>query len=137
MGKQQLVESPEELERRVDGYFEQCKKDETPPTFTGLLLHTGLKTKQRLSDYGQREEFAEVVEYARARMQEVYEQNLHGPNPTGSIFALKNMGWSDRQELEHSGPDGGPIRTACVTRPKLTKEEWLAAHGVGSSASTT
>lgn len=31
---------------------------------------------------------------------------------------------------EMTGADGGAIRTEETTRPKLTKAEWLAAHGV-------
>jgi hypothetical protein len=38
-----------------------------------------------------------------------YEMKLSGASVTGAIFALKNMGWADRQEV--SGPDGGPIET--------------------------
>ena len=32
-----------------------------------------------------------------------YEKRLFENNPTGSIFALKNMGWKDKTETEHSG----------------------------------
>lgn len=53
----------------------------------------------------------------------------------GDVSALRELG--DRldgkptQAVEVSGPEGGPIETA--QRPKLTKEEWLAAHGVGTA----
>ena len=38
--------------------------------------------------------------------------------------------------LELTGEGGGPIKTEDVTRPKLSKEEWLAAHGVGTGGVT-
>jgi hypothetical protein len=34
---------------------------------------------------------------------------------------------------EITGADGGAIKTEEVTRPKLTKAEWLAAHGIKGS----
>lgn len=35
-----------------------------------------------------------------------------------------------------TGEDGGPVQIEEVNRPKLSKEEWLAAHGVGTPAGT-
>ena len=32
-----------------------------------------------------------------------YEKALSQQGPTGAIFALKNMGWNDKQEVQHSG----------------------------------
>ena len=32
-----------------------------------------------------------------------YEARLSGNSPAGAIFALKNCGWSDKHEYEHSG----------------------------------
>lgn len=40
--------------------------------------------------------------------------------------------YGNRTEI--SGPGGGPIEVDEVKRPKLTKAEWLAAHGVGTPA---
>ena len=31
-----------------------------------------------------------------------YEKDLRSDKPTGSIFALKNMGWVDKQEIDHT-----------------------------------
>lgn len=61
------------------------------------------------------------------------------PDTTACIFWLKNrkpQEWRDKIETELSGPNGGPIKTEEVTRPKITKEEWLAAHGLGTAART-
>ena len=32
-----------------------------------------------------------------------YEKALQGRSPTGAIFALKNFGWTDKQDVELSG----------------------------------
>ena len=38
------------------------------------------------------------------------------------------------QSIQLSGDAENPIRVEDSTRPKLTKEEWLEIHGVGTSA---
>ncbi len=34
------------------------------------------------------------------RIENIYEQMLFTRNPAGPIFALKNFGWRDKQEIE-------------------------------------
>ena len=54
--------------------------------------------------YGDRREFAHSVKRAKLLIENGYEVDLRKTgNPAGSIFALKNMGWSDRQEVEFRG----------------------------------
>ena len=36
------------------------------------------------------------------RIEQSYEEALHGNCPAGSIFALKNRGWRDKQDIEHT-----------------------------------
>lgn len=41
-------------------------------------------------------------------------KKIYAPDPTAAIFWLKNRQkdkWRDKQDLEHSGPNGGPIET--------------------------
>lgn len=41
------------------------------------------------------------------------------PDTTAAIFWLKNRkpaDWRDKREMEHTGPDGGPIQYAALTR---------------------
>jgi hypothetical protein len=68
-------------------------------------------------------EFLEATKIAKAKCAAWWEQvnrdNAQGGggNATSCIFGLKNMAaddWKDRQQHEHSGPDGGPVTT--VTR---------------------
>jgi hypothetical protein len=35
-----------------------------------------------------------------SRIENIYEKGLKGRNPAGAIFALKNFGWKDRQEID-------------------------------------
>ena len=49
-----------------------------------------------------------AVKAIRAHLEDHWEMRLAGGNAAGTIFWLKNQGWSDRQELEHSGKEGAP-----------------------------
>lgn len=75
-------------------------REPEPPTITGLALHLGFASRQSFYDYEERGEYSYIIKNARLRVEKGYELRLHGNNPTGSIFALKNMGWSDKQEIE-------------------------------------
>lgn len=110
-GRPRIIESPEEFEERAAAYFAQCADSGEFLTVTGLALAVGFADRQSLYDYQARPEFSGVVKRARLKVEHDYERRLATSSPTGAIFALKNMGWSDRQQFEHSGPDGGPIQT--------------------------
>lgn len=106
VGRPRLIQSPEEFDDRADTYFAMCEETNRAVTVTGLALALGLSSRESLDEYGRRPEFSDNVRNAKLRVEECYEQRLHGTTPTGAIFALKNMGWSDKQEQHHSGELG-------------------------------
>lgn len=75
--------------------------------------------RQRVYEWVERHpKFADTVKLAMSKRQLFLERRLlsasEGPKVTSTIFALKNAGaadWRDKQELEHSGPNGGPMQT--------------------------
>lgn len=81
-----------------DGYFKYCEKNDKPPTITGLAFFLGFESRQSFYDYEKREIYSYTVKRNRLRIESEYESRLSMHNPTGAIFALKNLGWSDRQE---------------------------------------
>lgn len=75
---------------------------------------------------GEHPEFLEATKVAQAKRTEYLERTLlsgeQGPYVTARIFALKNAApeeWREKQLVEHSGPDGGPIEHAVNAREKL------------------
>jgi hypothetical protein len=56
-----------------------------------------------MREYGERPVYAEAVKRAMAVIEASYEAQLRTATPTGAIFALKQVGWSDRQDLTLSG----------------------------------
>lgn len=75
-------------------------------TITGLALYLGFESRQSIYDYEKNGKFSYTVKRARLRIEHEYEKKLHGVNATGPIFALKNFGWRDQQNVEHTGKDG-------------------------------
>ena len=104
VGRPAKYNSPEEMQRLIDEYFNDCpdKIGETPaPTITGLALHLGFVNRASMYDYESKPEYTNTIKLAKAKMERVYELILaYGKSPTGAIFALKNFGWTDKCELE-------------------------------------
>lgn len=94
-----MIETPEEMEERVDAYFDFVKAKKEPATITGLALYLGFASRQSFYDYEQKPEFSYTIKRARSRIEEGYEKALHSRNPIGAIFALKNFGWTDKTEV--------------------------------------
>lgn len=109
MARPPLFDNPEDFGAAADAYFTQCKAAEKVPTVNGLAMALGFNSRQSLLNYGEKPEFLDVVKSARTRMEAEWEQRLAGPNAAGTIFWLKNQGWTDKTEqtvtasVAHSG----------------------------------
>lgn len=90
--------TPEELQKRCIEYFEYCDEKKDKATITGLTLFLGFCQRSALIDYGNKPEFSHIIKAAKTMIENSYEQ--HGQ--TIDIFALKNMGWKDKQEVEQT-----------------------------------
>lgn len=102
IGRPLIFETPEKLSEAVNQYFEEEKK----PTLAGLAYALGIN-RQTLYNYGERDDFLDIIKRARERVEATYEERLvYGSQPTGVIFALKNMGWKDKTEVDNRFPDG-------------------------------
>ena len=102
-GRPPIWKDPKEFAESVEGYFKQW--DDNPemrgtPTWTGLAIYLGFESRQSLEDYKKKEGFLTPIKKALIRIETIYEQMLFSRNPAGSIFALKNFGWSDKQEID-------------------------------------
>ena len=86
----------EQLEKAVDEYFENTPEEKI--TLTGLILALGI-SKETFYQYAKKDEFKEIINRARLRIENTYEQDLRNKGRSGDIFALKNFGWRDQQEI--------------------------------------
>jgi len=111
MGRPPVFETPEEFESAVEDYFDSLMSDEVP-TVNGLALALGFNSRQSLLNYAEKPEFLDTVKRARTRLEMAWEKRLGGSNAAGTIFWLKNQGWTDKSTTEITGPDGQPVRTS-------------------------
>lgn len=101
-GRPLKFKTPEELQERGSAYFTLCKEKGVPLTITGLanFLDTSRET---LINYENRDEFFDTIKRLKQTVEEYAETQLFlGKNAAGPIFALKNFGWSDKQEIDHT-----------------------------------
>lgn len=108
-------EDPEAFAKEVDNYFDT----ETFPTWTGLAIHLGFESRQSLEDYKKKDGFTYPIKKALLKIENTYEKGIQGKNPAGAIFALKNFGWKDKQEIEQKTT----IEDERIDESKLTDEE--------------
>ena len=97
MARPPIFDTPEQFDAAVEVYFDSLKDDEVP-TVNGLALALGFNSRQSLLNYAEKPEFLDTVKRARTRLEMAWEKRLGGPNAAGTIFWLKNQGWSDKSE---------------------------------------
>lgn len=107
-GRPSIYDTPEDIIVKIEEYFlmyvnldeENENRLGYKPTLVGLAIFLGFASKQSLYDYMKKEEFSYPIKKAISMIEMDYEQLLESKSSTGAIFALKNMGWSDKQEIE-------------------------------------
>jgi hypothetical protein len=110
-----MFEDSAALEKAIDDYFNNGVKKrlvevgsaekktviEIPiPTITGLCFFIGFASRQSFYDLEKKDGFAYTIKRARLFIEQEYEEQLHFGNVAGAIFALKNMGWKDKTEVD-------------------------------------
>lgn len=98
---------PKELQIAVDKYFDKCAEQNIRPTVTRLCLELGFSSRQSIYDYKNRnnnQDSACIIKTALLKCQAYLDDQLLNPkvSSAGVIFALKQHGWKDKTEIEHS-----------------------------------
>lgn len=107
MARPRTYKSPEEFDNAVDAYVEERGEEGKPLTWTGLALSLGFAGRACIDEYLKYDEFSYSVKRAKAIVENSYEERLamNEGSPAGSIFALKNFGWKDKQEIDNTSSD--------------------------------
>jgi hypothetical protein len=114
-GRPPKYKTAEELQTKIEEYFNKGVKrrkvvvgngkntqvvELEVPTITGLVLYLGFESRQSFYDLEKYPEFSYTIKRARTVMEQMYEEALSIGNTTGAIFALKNFGWVDKQNID-------------------------------------
>ena len=105
VGRPRAFKSVEEVEEKINAYFNYCEEKEKPYTMSGLAYYLGIDRKTLLN-YSKNEEYFHTIKKARDRVQMQLEENAlsNKANPTFTIFNLKNnFDWKDK--IEHSSSE--------------------------------
>lgn len=87
------------LQDAIDKYFADCEEMGEPLTVTGLAI--ALKTtRETLMDYQEKDGYSDAVKMAKLKIENAYEKRLIARGNGGDIFALKQFGWTDKQETK-------------------------------------
>ena len=97
-GHPPIFDTPEKLKHKCNDYFIACIEEEEKPTITGLTLFVGFCSRASWGHYEAKKEFLYIVKRAKLTVENSYEQS----GSTFDIFALKNMGWKDKTEIEQT-----------------------------------
>ena len=99
-GRPRIYNDPEDFDAACEAYFAECEQKQTKPLLSGLAFYLGFADRSSLYEYRDRPEYSYSVKRAVMRVEMGYEAALQTNNVTGSIFALKNLGWKDKTEQE-------------------------------------
>lgn len=121
-GSKPKYETPEEMQVKIDEYFEKCKGtlledhngdpildrwgnpvylDKKPPTVTGLALALGFKTRTALIKYKAKKAFTDTILEAKSRIELYNEEMLYDRDGAkGAMFNLQRnfAGWQEAKE---------------------------------------
>jgi hypothetical protein len=129
VGRPLKFQSVEELEKGINEYFVVTPKDEW--TWTGLALHLDT-TKETLREYKEREEFVAPLKKALLKVENGYETDLKKHGRSGTIFALKNFDWRDKNETDIT-TQGEKLQTGVIMLPQRHDGSLEASEETDSS----
>ncbi len=124
MARKPKYKTPEEMQERIEAYFEECKGhplldedggavrdkfgypiilDAKPLTVTGLALALGFTNRLALLNYQAKPAFREIVERAKLKIENYAEMRLYDKDgANGARFNLQNnfKGWKPEEKAD-------------------------------------
>jgi len=97
--------TPEEMQDKIEEYFQQCSDKEVCPGVAGMSYYLGFADRSSVTNYKNYPKFSHTIKRGLFFVEVCLEEWLSsGKNIAGIIFNLKNnYGWVDKQEVEQSG----------------------------------
>lgn len=109
-GRPKAYTEAEIMKQKIDKYFQECEQKNEPYTITGICIALDI-CRDTLCEYAKKDEFSDTIKKAKLKVENYLEKHLiTDSSTTGIIFNLKNnFGWSDKQQIEHSGNVNNPF----------------------------
>lgn len=111
-GAPPIYNNAEELKDKCIDYFQYCIKEKKKINITGLALFLGFQSRQSIYDYEKKEEFSYIIKRAKLTVENAYENS----GTTFDMFALKNMGWTDKSEMDLNNKHSGSVTITRVIK---------------------
>ena len=126
-GPMPKYKTPEEMQAKIDQYFEDCKgtplfdhhgdpvltkwgdpvyMDRKPPTISGLAYALGFKTRWGIYKYKAKKEFMDILMQAKLRIEIYNEEQLYSRDGSrGAMFNLRMnfRGWQEEKQTTEGG----------------------------------
>jgi hypothetical protein len=102
VGRPKKWATPQELQEKINAFFDYCKKQNEHPIVEGLCIFLNCD-KQTILNYQAKDEYGEIIENAKLRIaNHVMGRAMSGEiNPTIAIWISKNhYGYKDKTEVE-------------------------------------
>ncbi len=139
VGRPPKWKSPQEVEALGNEYFstfeEGGKNFGKPITITGLAYALDT-TRETLCNYQDKDEYSDTISKLKMRAELYAEERLYEGAATGPIFALKNFGWKDSQDLNHGGQKDNPVVMALPENDRAALEHYFKIKGMKNDGST-
>lgn len=102
IGRPKIWENAEELEKKIEAYKKYLKDNKKPPTIAGFAYHLGVD-RGTIYNYKKDDEFFNTIKSFVDWIIMNWEEYALDNSSAGLIFLMKNYGYTDKQDIEHSG----------------------------------
>lgn len=121
--------TPDIIRKNIIKYFQFIQDEDRYASINGLALHIGFRSRKHMIEFRDKPAYTDVIQTAMSLVELTYEIRLKMPDvkQTGVIFALKNMGWEDKQIIESSTAEDTELADELqkVSEEKLRKIQAL------------
>ncbi|MEO7216268.1 hypothetical protein [Mucilaginibacter sp.] len=94
-----------------------------PALLTGLALHLGFNSMDDFVACEKRGKHKKTLRKARLKIEAEYEKKLHQQAPTGAMFALRCMGWADKNAEPAAAVPKKLLIEITESGPKISRNE--------------
>ena len=100
MGRKLKFPTPQKMRDAIESYIDAQLLQDKPLTIAGLVRVLGFKNRQSLLDYSVKDEYCEIIQKAKNRIEEYLEESLFtNERFRGARFCLSvNFGWVEQRE---------------------------------------